>query len=89
MKITGAIEVRNSEGGVKKVKGAGLDVMEIISKVRSFVERVKEFSAADQPITINMEGFSFSAGKVNGVYDLTLQLNLTFKPKTNKPNPAE
>ena len=84
-----AIEVRNSEGGIEKAESTGLDVMEIISKVRSFVDKVKEISAADQPMTINMEGFNFSVGKVNGVYDLTLQLNLTFKPKTNKPNPAE
>ena len=75
------IEVRKSEAGTEKASSTNLDVNEIINKVRDFVGSVREMSAGVQPMDVSVEGFNFSVGKANGEYDVTLKLNLAFKPK--------
>ena len=75
------IEVRKSEAGTEKVSSSILDVNAIIGRVRDFVGSVRELSAGGQPMDVSVEGFNFSVGKAGGEYDLTLKLNLAFKPK--------
>lgn len=75
------IEVRKSEPGTERVESTNLDVNEIINKVRSFIDNIKEMSAGGEPMAVSVEGFNFSFGKADDEYDLTLKLNLSFKPK--------
>ena len=76
------IEVRKSEPETAKVESTSLDVNEIMNKVRSFIDNIREMSAVGEPMSVNVEGFNFSLGKTQGAYDLVLKLNLSFKPKS-------
>ena len=75
------IEVLKSEPGLERVESTNIDVNEIITKVRSFIESIKGMSADGKPVAVNVEGFNFSVGKAQGEYDLVLKLNLSFRPK--------
>lgn len=83
------IEVRKSEAGTEKVSSTNLDVNAIIGRVRDFVGSVRAMSTGVQPMDVSVEGFNFSVGKANGEYDLTLKLNLVFKPKVPTSIAAE
>jgi hypothetical protein len=76
------IEVRKSEADTEKVESTNIDINEIISKVRSFVEDVRSMSSKGEPMAVNVEGFNFSVGKAGEEYDLKINLNLSFKPKS-------
>jgi polysaccharide deacetylase 2 family uncharacterized protein YibQ len=78
------IEVSKSEAGTEKASNVKLDVNEIISKVRDFVESFKETSLGGQRMAVDIEGFKFSVGKADGKYDLNLNVNLSFIPKGPK-----
>jgi hypothetical protein len=78
------VEVRISETGMEKVKNVNLDVNELISKVRDFVDSIKEMSIGGQRMAVNVDGFNFSVGKADGKYDLSLNVNLSFTPKEPK-----
>ena len=60
------IEVSKSEAGTEKASNVKLDVNEIISKVRDFVESFKETSLGGQRMAVDIEGFKFSVGKADG-----------------------
>lgn len=75
------IEVHKSETATEKASSANLDVNEIIGKIRTFVDSIKEMSAGGEPMAVSVEGFNFSIAKERGEYDLTLKVNLAFKPK--------
>ena len=75
------IEVHKSETGTNKAESASLDVNEIIGKVRTFVDSIKEMRSNGEPMEVSVEGFNFAVDKMEGGYDLTLKVNLTFKPK--------
>jgi hypothetical protein len=75
------VEVRKSEPGIEKTTATTLDVNEIISKVREFIDNIKEMSAGGQPMAVNVDAFNFSVGKEKGEYDLALRINLTLTPK--------
>ena len=81
------IEVRKVEAGAEKTSSTTLDVNDIISKVSEFAGRIKELSGDGQPMAVRLDGFNFSVVRAEGMYDLTVKLNLTFKPKT-PPTPA-
>ncbi len=76
------IEVHKTEPGTEQTETTNLDVNEIIGKVRNFVDSVRSMSSSGEPMAVSVEGFNFSVGKVGSEYDLTVKLNLTFKPKT-------
>ncbi len=73
------IEVHKSEAD--QTEKTNLDVNEIISKVRGFVDSVRQMPPNGEPMSISVDKFNFSVGKVDDTYDLTVKLNLTFKPK--------
>ncbi len=75
------IEVRKSEAGTDKVESTNLDVNEIIGKVRSFVDSIREMGNEGEPMAVSVEGFNVSLGKAGGEYEFALKLNLSFKPK--------
>ena len=75
------IEVRKSEAVGEKATSTNLDVSEIIGKVRTFVDSIREMLAGGEPMAVSVEGFNFSVAKDQGEYDLTLKVNLAFKPK--------
>jgi hypothetical protein len=81
------IEVRKSEAGSEKTSNTTLDVNDIISRVSEFASRIKELAGDGQPMAVRLDGFNFSVARAEGMYDLTVKLNLTFKPKT-PPTPA-
>ena len=75
------IEVRKSESSTQPAESTNLDVNEIIGKVRTFVDSIKEMSAGGEPMTVSVEGFNVSLGKEHGEYEFAMKLNLVFKPK--------
>jgi hypothetical protein len=83
------VEVSKTVQGSEKVSTANLDVNEIINKVRDFVDSIKEVSAGGKPMAVSVDGFNFSLGKSGGKYDLSLKVDLSFKPKEPKPLPFE
>jgi len=76
------IEVPKSELDTEQTNTINLDVNEIIGKVRNFVDKVRSMSNSGENTTVSVEGFNFSVGKIGKEYNLTMKLNLTFKPKT-------
>jgi hypothetical protein len=82
------IEVHKSETDTEKVESSSLDVNEIIGKVRSFVDSIRDMSPSGEPMKVTVEGFNFSLSKSNGQYDLSVKLNLSFKPKAVPAAPA-
>ena len=78
------VEVPNSSTGSKKATTANFDVNDLISRVRDFVDSIKEASLGGQRMTVNVEGFNFSVGKEGKKYDLSVSVNLSFNPKTTE-----
>jgi hypothetical protein len=75
------IEVRKTEPGTEQTETTNLDINEIIGKVRNFVDSIKSMSSSGEPMAVSVDGFNLSVGKVGTEYDLTMKLNLSFKPK--------
>jgi hypothetical protein len=73
------IEVRKAEEG--EVKTTTLDVNEIINKIGDFASRIKELSSSEKEMTARLDGFTFSINRTPDMYDLSVKLNLTLKPK--------
>lgn len=78
------IEVHKTEGC--ESKKAELDVNEIINKIGDFAARLKELSSEGKPMTVRLDGFNFSINRTPEMYDVSVKLNLTVKPKT-EPQP--
>ncbi len=74
------VEMRQYEAG-EKVASAKMDVNEIISKIRDFVDSIKETSVGRQPMAIGVDNFNFSIGKSEGKYNLKLNVTFSFTPK--------
>lgn len=75
------IEVRKAETDTTQASSTTLDINDIINKVSEFATRIKEMSGTGQPMSIRLDGFNFSINRTPDMYDLSLKLNLTFKPK--------
>jgi hypothetical protein len=75
------VEVRKAETKTEPAQTTKLDINEIIGKVRSFVDGIREMSAGGEPMAVTVDAFNFSVGKADEEYDLTMNLNLTLKPK--------
>ncbi len=73
------IEVRKAEEG--ETKKTDLDVNEIINKIGDFASRIKEISGDGKPMGVRLDGFNFSIDRQPDMYDVTVKLNLTVKPK--------
>jgi hypothetical protein len=73
------VEVRKAEEG--KVKTTKLDINDIINRVTEFASRMKELSGDGKPMAVRLDGFNFSVERIPNMYDLTVKLNLTVKPK--------
>ncbi|MCW3995741.1 MAG: hypothetical protein NWE98_06295 [Candidatus Bathyarchaeota archaeon] len=76
------IEVRKAEPHPEKTESTNIDITEIIGKIRGFIDTIRTMSSEGTPMGAHVEAFNFSVGKVDGEYELTLKLNLAFKPKT-------
>lgn len=74
------IEVRKVEAG--EVKKTDLDVNDIINKIGDFAARLKELSGDGKPMAMRLDGFTFSINRTPDMYDVSVKLNLTVKPKT-------
>lgn len=58
-----------------------MDFKEIISKVRDFVDSIKETSVDGQSMSVGVDNFNFSIGKSKGNYNLKLNVTFSFTPK--------
>ena len=74
------IEVSQYKDG-EKFASAKMDVNEIISKVRDFVDNIKETSLGGHRVAVAVENFQFSVGKYEGKYKLKLNVSFLFTPK--------
>ena len=74
------IEVRKSEAGTR-TESTNLDVNEIVGKIRTFVDSIRDMSANGEPMKVSVEGFNVSVGKDHDEYEFALKLSLVFKPK--------
>jgi len=75
------IEVRKSEQGSEKSSSTTLDINDIINKVSEFAARIKEISGDGKPMAVRLDGFNFSIARTPDMYELTVKMNLTLKPK--------
>jgi hypothetical protein len=76
------IEVRKAEPGTDQTTSTNLDINEIIGKVRSFVDGIRDMSSDNEPMSVSVEGFNVAVSKEHGEYEFALKLNLAFRPKT-------
>jgi len=74
------VEVSQYEDG-EKFASAKMDVNEIISKVRDFVDNIKETMVDGQRMAVGVENFNFSVGKTEEKYNLKLNVSFSFSPK--------
>lgn len=74
------VEVSQYEDG-EKFASAKMDVNEIISKVRDFVDNIKETMVDGQRMAVVVENFNFSVGKTEEKYNLKLNVSFSFSPK--------
>lgn len=76
------IEVRKTEPETQTVSKTTLDINEIMRRVRDFVGSIRELSAGNgESMAVSLDAFNFSVGKSGDIYDLSVKLNLGFKPK--------
>ncbi|MGD6808835.1 MAG: hypothetical protein ACQCN3_03970 [Candidatus Bathyarchaeia archaeon] len=75
------IEKRENKTGESEHKKTDLDVNEIISKIGDFASQLKELSGSKKPMAVRLDGFNFSIDRTPDMYDVTVKLNLTVKPK--------
>ena len=54
---------------------------EIVGKIRTFVDSIRDMSANGEPMKVSVEGFNVSVGKDHDEYEFALKLSLVFKPK--------
>jgi hypothetical protein len=76
------IEARKAEAG--EVKKTELDVNEIINKIGDFASSLRELSSEGKPMAVRLDGFNFAINRTPDMYDVTVKLNLTVKPKTDQ-----
>lgn len=74
------VEVSQYADG-EKFTSAKMDVNEIISKVRDFVDSVKETTVDGKRMEVGVDNFNFSIGKTEGKYNLKLNVTFSFSPK--------
>ncbi|MGE5555008.1 MAG: hypothetical protein ACM3UY_01900 [Methanocella sp.] len=77
------IEVRKEEP-TGKTQTADIDINEIVSKVRGFIDTIKSMQDSGEPMKVAVEGFNIAFAKEHGEYEFTLKLNLTLKPQSQK-----
>jgi hypothetical protein len=75
------IEVHKSETPEKPAESTKLDINEIIGRIRSFLDSIREMSANGEPMTVNIDTFNVSVGKDKEEYEFAMKLGLVFKPK--------
>jgi hypothetical protein len=75
------IEVRKTEPDRVTADTTNLNVNEIIGKIRTFVDSIRDMSANGEPMTVSLEGFNVNVGKEHDEYEFALKLSLVFKPK--------
>jgi hypothetical protein len=76
------IEVRKADEENEKGTRTTLDINEIINKISEVTSKIKELSGDGKPMSVRLDGFNFSIARAPNMYDLTMKLNLTVKPKT-------
>ena len=74
------VEMSQYEDG-EKFASAKMDVNEIISKVRDFVDSVKTTMVNGKSMEVGVDNFNFSVGKTEGKYNLKLNVSFSFSPK--------
>ncbi len=65
----------------EKFASAKMDVNEIISKVRDFVDNIKETHVDGQRMAVGVDNFNFSVGKSEENYNLKLNMVFRLFPK--------
>jgi len=72
------IEVRKEEPP-KKTQTVEIDINELVSKVRGFIDTIKSMQENDKPMKVTVEGFNIALAKEHDKYEFTLKLNITLK----------
>ena len=75
------IEVRKTEDEKQESTQTTIDINEIINKISEVTSKIKELSGDGKPMAVRLDGFNFSVARAPDMYDLTVKLNLTVKPK--------
>ena len=76
------IEVRKNEDEKQENTQTTIDINDIINKISEVTSKIKELSGDGKPMAVRLDGFNFSVARAPDMYDLTVKLNLTVKPKT-------
>jgi dynactin complex subunit len=78
--VDAEVEVSQYEDG-EKFASAKMDVNEIISNVRDFVDSIKETTVDGQRMAVGVDIFNFSVEKTEGKYNLKLNVSFSLSPK--------
>jgi hypothetical protein len=75
------VQVGKSEDGSVKVSSGNFDVTEVIGRVHSFVEGLRETSVGGERMRVSVDGFEFSVGQSEEKLDLRVSVSLSFTSK--------
>jgi uncharacterized protein (DUF1501 family) len=78
------IEVHKAPTPTNPPETTTLDINDIVSKIRQFVDSIRTMQSDTQPLKVSLEGFNVTVGKEHDEYEFALKLNLVLKPQENK-----
>jgi len=75
------IEVRKTDPETQIANVTNVNINEIVGQISGFVDGIRQMSSNAEPMSVNVERFNVSVGKVHGEYEVAVKLNLLLKPK--------
>lgn len=75
------IEVHKAQTETSPPQNTTLDINDIVTRVRSFVDSIRTMQSDGQPMKVSLEGFNVTVGKEHDEYEFALKLSLVFKPQ--------
>jgi hypothetical protein len=73
------MQIKSKEPGTEETSTTNIDIGEIISKVRDFVDNMKGMGG--EPMDVKVDSFDFSLAKKEGEYTVTFNTKIAIKPK--------
>ncbi len=75
------IEISSSQPARLKIFDTYIDISQMISTVKKYVQNTRRSSIGGQQVEISLDGFNFSIGKAKETYRTRVSLALGVKPK--------
>jgi len=75
------MEIKKTPCETGTTSTATLNVSEIITQVKDFIDKVRATAQAGKPTAVNVESFNVSVGKANGEYIVSFDTKILLTPK--------